>query len=407
MNPLFISEYDYPLPGERIAKHPLADRISCKLLVSGSDGSISHHLFSDLPELLPAGTLLVRNNTRVINARLLLTKPTGAHIEVFLLEPDTPSEYVKMFEARGRCRWKALVGNRKRWKSGVLTMELPSGVALSAIIPAGTPVADDGQTLVELSWTPEDAEFAAVVEEAGKIPIPPYLNRDTEQTDAVDYQTVYSRIEGSVAAPTAGLHFTPELFTTLQKRRGVTVADVTLHVGAGTFKPVKVEDAAAHTMHTEHFVVERSLVESVLAAKRAGKPIVAVGTTSVRTLETLPLLCHGQNTETPLHLDQWTAYTPQARATGTIAGLERLLAHFGTHDRLQASTAIMIAPGFRWRIVDRIITNFHQPKSTLLLLVASFLEREGTARRSWRELYNAALAGDYRFLSYGDACLLN
>lgn len=406
MNHLFISEYDYPLPGERIARHPLADRASCRLLVSESDGSILHRRFTDLPDLLPPGALLVRNNTRVINARLLFAKPTGAHIEVFLLEPDTPAEYVKMFEARGRCRWKALVGNRKRWKSGALTLELPSGVVLTATIPEGAPVADDGQTVADMSWTPEDVDFATVVEEAGKIPIPPYLNRDTEQSDSVDYQTVYSRIEGSVAAPTAGLHFTPGLFAELQERCGVTVADVTLHVGAGTFKPVKVEDATAHTMHTEHFVVERSLVETVLAAKRSGRQIVAVGTTSVRTLETLPLLCCGNTSEGSLHLDQWTAYSPRARAIDTIEGLERLLTRFGSQQRIQATTAIMIAPGFRWRIADQIITNFHQPKSTLLLLVASFMEREESIRRSWRELYDAALANDYRFLSYGDACLI-
>lgn len=407
MNPISISDYDYPLDDDRIAKHPLEDRAACKLLVSEPDGSISHHHFNDLPSLIPEGALLVRNNTRVINARIILTKPGGARIEVFLLEPDTPSEYVKMFETRGHCRWKALIGNRKRWKSGPLTLELPSGIVMTARIPDGASTGEDGSTVVDLSWTPAEVDFATVVEEAGRIPIPPYLNRDTEQSDAVDYQTVYSRIEGSVAAPTAGLHFTPELFAALREEKSVTVADVTLHVGAGTFKPVKTDDATAHEIHSEHFVVERSLVEAVIAAKKSGKPVVAVGTTSVRTLETLPLLYAAEDDGSRLHLKQWTAYRPETVAGDTLEGLERLLTLFGDRDRLQASTSIMITPGFRWRIVDKIITNFHQPKSTLLLLVASFMERENATRRSWRELYDAALSGGYRFLSYGDACLLN
>lgn len=407
MDPISISDYDYPLPDARIAKHPLSDRTACKLLVSTANGSIAHHTFSDLPDLLPQGALLVRNNTRVINARLLLKKPTGATIEVFLLEPDWPAEYVKMFETRGRCRWKALVGNRKRWKGGALSLELPSGIVLRAEIPSDAPSSADGQTLVDLSWTPAGIDFATVVEEAGKIPIPPYLNRDAESSDTSDYQTVYSCIEGSVAAPTAGLHFTPELFARLQEQCGITIADITLHVGAGTFRPVKTDDATAHTMHTEHFVVERSLVEALIDAKRSGRPVIAVGTTSVRTLETLPLLCMNPEPVGQLHSGQWDAYGRQAEATDTVEGLKQLLARFGSRSRLQASTSIMITPGFRWRITDRMITNFHQPQSTLLLLVASFLEREGTMRRSWRDLYNAALANDYRFLSYGDACLLN
>ena len=408
-----IADFDYPLPDERIARHPLAARDSCLLIVAGNRGAVSHCRFDALPQLLPQDSLLVCNNTRVINARIRFRKETGSEVEVFLLEPLDPEDYVLMFQSRGRCGWSCMVGNLKRWKSGALTKELyvdGRKVTLTALRGEARP---GNAHVVEFSWDALDLTFASIVDAAGYIPIPPYLRRQSEQSDADDYQTVYARVKGSVVAPTAGLHFTPRLFDAL-KGKGIAPMPVTLHVGAGTFQPVKSDLIGDHPMHTEVFTVDRSLVEALVDALRGGSPVTAVGTTSVRTLESLPYLGMAvADGDCSLSVGQWTAYMADSPESDedlkrqTIYWLDALLGYFDRNSlsTLTASTSIMIAPGFRWRIVDRMVTNFHQPQSTLLLLVSSFLGADNSGLPRWRGIYEEALAGDYRFLSYGDACL--
>lgn len=406
-----ISDFDYALPQERIALHPLECRDACRLLLRCPDGTIFHRRFAELPGLLPVGSMLVCNETKVINARLLFHKPTGARIEIFLLEPVEPADYALMFSSRGKAVWHCLVGNLKKWKEPEISMVIPiEGEGEVRLTARRLPEESREGEKIEFTWTPAEVSFAALVEAAGNIPIPPYLNRESEESDLTDYQTVYARNEGSVAAPTAGLHFTPRLFDDL-KAHNIPTAKLTLHVGAGTFKPVKTENIADHTMHTEVFSVSRRLVESLISRKKEGKPVIAVGTTCVRTLESLPLL--GRNIrekELSLHVTQWEAYD-EDRNFDTVEGLESLLDYMKENnlEDITASTAIMISPGFTWRITDGMVTNFHQPRSTLLLLVSSFLERKGPknseANPEWRKVYDSALAEDYRFLSYGDACL--
>lgn len=405
-----IADFDYPLPDERIAKHPCEPRDACRLLFRPEAGAVEHHDFRDIAELMPPGALMVCNNTRVINARVKMRKPTGAQIEIFCLEPFEPRDYAQAFAAKGEGEWICLVGNLKRWKEGSLSKEvkMPDGttLTLTATLKGEAP----GRAhRIHFSWTPADLTFATVIEAAGYIPIPPYLCRDSEAADSMDYQTVYSRIEGSVAAPTAGLHFTDRVLDSL-KERGVDVMELTLHVGAGTFQPVKSDVIGEHPMHTEVVSVTAPLLESLIEAKLGGRKIVAVGTTTVRTLESLPYLgrkvlknpdCKPEE----LHVEQWEAY--DGEQFDTLDALEALLGYMERHGHaaLTASTAIMIAPGFSWRIVDGMETNFHQPQSTLLLLVASFLERTG-APGEWRAIYEAAMESGYRYLSYGDAMLL-
>ncbi len=413
-----IEDFDYPLPDQRIARHPLAQRDACKLLVADSRLAVSHRLFSDLPDILKENKLqplMVCNETKVINARMEFFKETGARIEIFILEPAHPSDYVLSFAATDKCSWKCLVGNLKKWKSGNLVKELqtPAGsvTLTAALLPHSE--ADTGTSReIEFSWT-GGVSFAEIVEAAGNIPIPPYLKRDSEESDRKDYQTVFSRVSGSVAAPTAGLHFTDALLDRLRSQ-GVEIAKVTLHVGAGTFQPVKADCIGDHPMHTETVDVPLSVIERIIEAKRTGRPVMAVGTTSVRTLESLPvfgaLIAEGShNVDDPdsMHVDQWLAYSDDVEASDTLTLLERLrdaLREAGL-DSLRGSTQIMIAPGFKWRIVDRMVTNFHQPQSTLLLLVSSFMQLGDPAPKGWREVYRQALDNGYRFLSYGDACL--
>ncbi len=407
-----ISDYGYDLPQGRIALHPCEPRDACRLLVSHRDGSIQHLRFASLPAMLPPSSLMVCNNTRVIKARLRFRKPTGATIEIFCLEPEQPRDYAQMFQSKGSCRWTALVGNLKRWKEGELDMSLTLADGTEATLTARNVGESAGNgRVVEFSWTPAEATFATVIEAAGVIPIPPYLNRESEDSDTVDYQTVYSKIKGSVAAPTAGLHFTDAVLDAL-KERGIETEELTLHVGAGTFQPVKAEEIGDHPMHTEVFSVSRGLVEKLLDALKSGRDITAVGTTSVRTLESLPWLGSSlvENPDATLHVGQWQPYeaSNETNKEATIAALEAILHRMDTDgsDSLTASTAIMIAPGYHWRIVDHIVTNFHQPNSTLLLLVASFLERRGGQPHSWRMMYADALSNGYMFLSYGDSSLL-
>ena len=410
-----IEDFDYPLPDERIAKHPLADRDSCKLL-RFADGKTSHHTFSDLPDLLPDGALLVMNNTRVINARMEFHRASGARIEIFLLEPLDPCDYAVAFQTRRRCQWQCLVGNLKKWKDSYLEKALDIDgrkVTLRAIRHEALP---GNAHAVEFEWDDEQVTFASIVEAAGNIPIPPYLNRKSEESDSTDYQTVYSRIRGSVAAPTAGLHFTPELLEDI-RNRGIETREVTLHVGAGTFQPVKSEEIGGHPMHRETFEVSLDLVRTLRRALESRRPVLAVGTTTVRTLESLPIIgihllanqaSDAQTvTENVKEVAQWEAYADEELSIDTVEALKALEAYMEKDDaeHLQAATSIMIAPGFRWRIVDGMVTNFHQPQSTLLLLVSSLLDGSNLTDPAWRRIYQEALDQDYRFLSYGDACL--
>lgn len=393
-----IADFDYPLPQERIALHPVADRESCRLLVHDKDGNILHRRFSDLPSLLPPGGLLVCNNTKVINARLHFHKSTGAAIEIFLLEPGIPADYEVMFQSEGPVVWKCLVGNSKKWKEG--TLELP-------LVCDGTHFTlraeRAGEGKVRLSWD-ASLTFASVVETAGQIPIPPYLNRESEYSDNQDYQTVYSRIAGSVAAPTAGLHFTPSLLERLREQ-GTRTAEISLHVGAGTFQPVKSEFIGDHPMHTEHFTVTRGFMLTLLEAYRERRNITAVGTTSVRTLESLPYIGAHLAAGEPPAVSQWEAYSPRYIKLTPYSAMQEIVKEMERRgsDFLNCETSVMIAPGFQWRITNTLITNFHQPQSTLLLLVSSFLEQGESL--SWKTIYHTALSEGYRFLSYGDACL--
>ena len=393
-----IAEYDYPLPDERIAKYPLAERDTSKLLLYKS-GEIRQEKFADLPSFIPLGALMVFNNTRVIQARLRFRKETGAQIEVFCLEPEQPADYQLMFQETKECVWQCLVGNSSRWKSGVLSQVIEiDGVQVTLSVER---VSSAAVNLVRFFWD-GGFTFAQLLEAAGELPIPPYLNRKTEESDMNTYQTVYSKVKGSVAAPTAGLHFTPAVLGALDAA-GVQRGEVTLHVGAGTFKPVKSELIADHEMHEEYIEVQRGLIERIIAA---GGAAVAVGTTSVRTLESLYFLGEkvSENPaieESELCVGQWEPYNRE-HTLSTVEALTALLQWLDAKglDRMHSHTRIMIAPGYTFRIVKAIVTNFHQPKSTLLLLVSAFIGG------NWRRVYDFALENGFRFLSYGDSSLL-
>lgn len=411
-----IEDYNYVLPDDRIALHPLAKRDTCKLLLSSPSGKIYQRRFSELPGLLPLGSLMVCNDTKVINARMEFHKDTGARIELFLLEPVMPSDYALMFQSQGKCVWKCLVGNLKKWKDNDLSMSLrfPDADDIVKITARKVKNTPDNSVVIEFSWTPAELSFATIAEAAGEIPIPPYLNRKSELSDRHDYQTVYADAKGSVAAPTAGLHFTRNVFEDLEAHN-IKVDKLTLHVGAGTFQPVKSSTIGDHPMHSEVFTISRELIESLIIQKKSGMPVVAVGTTTVRTLESLPLLARNISVgKRDFHVGQWEAYD-NPLSLHTEDYLEDLKNYMEREslDRLTASTSIMIAPGFDWKMTDVLVTNFHQPKSTLLLLVSSFINKktpdkfsDSENERQWRKIYEEALKNDYRFLSYGDACLL-
>ena len=423
-----IRDYDYPLPDERIAKFPLPERDSSKLLIYDG-GHISETIFRSLPTLLPEGSLMVFNNTRVIQARLHFRKGTaqdGALIEIFLLEPADPAEYQENFARKGSCSWYCLVGNLKKWKEGKLTRQWTTENGQCTITATRKGVHGTSQ-LIEFEWWTEDdnslplkgaggISFAEVIDAVGELPIPPYLNRKTQESDKTTYQTVYSKIKGSVAAPTAGLHFTPKVLADIDAK-GIEREEVTLHVGAGTFRPVKSEDIGGHEMHSEHIAVHRRTIERLLAHNCEA---IAVGTTSVRTLESLYYLGvttlskspRGETfgTTTPprgevggrlLHVPQWMPYEYD-NSLSTKEALTALLKYMDKNDEkvLHASTQIIIAPGYKYHIVRRMITNFHQPQSTLLLLVSAFIGE------NWHNVYDYALSHDFRFLSYGDSSIL-
>ena len=392
---LKIDDFDYDLPDERIAKHPLALRDQCKLLVRQPDGAISDHIFAELPELLPPDSMLVYNNTRVINARLRFHKPEGALIEIFCLEPVAPRDYAVNFAQTAGCSWLSFVGNSKKWKQGTLTLELTVGDKL-VHFSATREGREGNASVVAFSWDTDEVSFAEIIEAAGEIPIPPYLNRGTEASDSTDYQTVYSHIDGSVAAPTAGLHFTDSVLRNISER-GIPRRELTLHVGAGTFQPVKDNEIGEHKMHSEFIAVSRRLIEELADTPRR---VIAVGTTSVRTLESLYHLgCRAASGLPVDELPQWYPYDPDHPQLSVHDALTALLDTF-EGDTFMASTSVIIAPGYTYRIVRGMVTNFHQPRSTLLLLVSAFTGGD------WLPMYRHALNSDYRFLSYGDACLL-
>lgn len=394
-----IEEYNYPLLDERIAKHPLTERDKCKLLVRNSEGNISEHIFAEIPDLLPANSMLIYNNTRVINARLRFRKGNGgALIEIFCLEPVEPRDYAVSFGSTAQCSWLCFVGNSKRWKQGSLSLDVKINDAIITL--NATRINKNGNaSVVMFSWDNSEVTFAQIIEAAGEIPIPPYLNRSTEESDSSDYQTVYSHIDGSVAAPTAGLHFTDNVLNAISQR-GIPRRELTLHVGAGTFQPVKSENIGEHEMHSEFISVSRSLIEELATTDR---DVIAVGTTSVRTLESIYhigcLLYQGLPAN---ELPQWYPYNNEHPHLPVKESLNAILKHLNEtgEDKLIASTRVIIAPGYKYQIVKGIITNFHQPQSTLLLLVSAFVNGD------WKAMYDFALEKDFRFLSYGDASLL-
>ena len=395
-----IEEFNYPLPDERIAKFPLTKRDESKLLVY-RNGKIDEAVFKQLSDYLPQGSMLVYNNTRVIQARMLFQKETGAQIEVFCLEPVIPHDYALVFQQTESCSWLCLVGNLKKWKEGALhkTIRMDD----KEVVLSAERIKTTGDShLIRFSWNNPQVTFAELLDAAGILPIPPYLHRETRESDLQTYQTVYSKIKGSVDAPTAGLQFTPEVLAGLDAK-GFTREEVTLHVGAGTFKPVKSEVIGDHEMHTEFISVRRSAIENIRT--NLGR-IIAVGTTSVRTLESLyymgrTLVNNPDATSEELVVTQWTPYndTEEVPAHEALTALLNYLDRNQT-DTLLSATQIMIAPGYEFKIVKGIITNFHQPKSTLLLLISAFVNG------NWKSIYNYALDNDFRFLSYGDSSLL-
>lgn len=412
-----IDDYDYGLPDSRIAKYPLKERDHSKLLVYNG-GGISDDVFYNLPQYLPGGSLMVFNNTRVIQARLHFRKETGALIEVFLMDPAEPADYEQMFQSAGHCSWLCMIGNLKKWKDGTLRRVMQvkgEALTLSATMDRSRTTEKGGGTnyWVDFSWDNGNVNFADILDTVGELPIPPYLNRKTEESDKTTYQTVYSKIKGSVAAPTAGLHFTDRVLHDIDSR-GIVRDEVTLHVGAGTFKPVKADEIAGHDMHSEYIVVHRHTFDRLL---QHGCRCIAVGTTSVRTLESLyyvgvKILGNPGISEDGLHVGQWEPYDLPHDAAGLVVlggkpvSVEdsiKAISDWMERDGLEAlhtSTQIIIAPGYVYKIVKTLVTNFHQPKSTLLLLVSAFLDGD------WRRVYDYALGHGFRFLSYGDACLL-
>nr|WP_314697064.1 S-adenosylmethionine:tRNA ribosyltransferase-isomerase [uncultured Prevotella sp.] len=412
-----ISEYNYPLPDERIAKFPLTERDHSKLLLY-KHGEVSEDIFYNLPKHLPTGALMVFNNTKVIQARMHFRKETGALIEVFLMEPAQPTDYELMFQTNHECAWFCMVGNLKKWKEGSLIRAFEikgQKLTLTATMDRSKIQEQVGGTnhWIRFEWDNESISFAEILEAVGELPIPPYLNRATEESDKETYQTVYSKIKGSVAAPTAGLHFTDKVLNALDEH-GVDREELTLHVGAGTFKPVKSKEIEGHSMHTEFVVVRRQTLEKLLMHACQA---VAVGTTSVRTLESLyymgvKLALSSDMAEKDLHVNQWEPYDLPHNAEGLVEvdgkavtaeeAIRQLLDYLDKDglNVLHSSTQIIIAPGYTYKIVKALVTNFHQPQSTLLLLVSAFVKGD------WRKVYDYALSHDFRFLSYGDSSLL-
>jgi len=396
-----IKDYNYQLPEERIAKFPLPVRDESKLLIY-KQGQITEDRFHNLANFLPKDSLMIFNNTKVIQARLRLQKETGATIEIFCLEPASPTDYNLNFQSKEEVSWYCMIGNLKKWKEGTLKQSLVlKGEKVTLSATRGE--AHETGHRVNFHWDNSNFTFTDILEAFGELPIPPYLNRKTEETDKVTYQTVYSKIKGSVAAPTAGLHFTPRVLDSIRKSE-IAIEEITLHVGAGTFRPVKSDEIGKHEMHTEYFTVRREVIEKLIQYKGQA---IAVGTTSVRTLESLYhigvfLQDHPNASEDELAINQWQAYEQQHKLTA-LESLHNILTYLTVHqlDRLNTHTRIIIAPGYEYQLVKAMITNFHQPQSTLLLLVSAFVKED-----NWKKIYDFALNHDFRFLSYGDSSLL-
>lgn len=400
MTEININDYDYDLPEDRIAQYPVGERDESKLLVF-KNGKISQDTFRNVDKYLPSGSLLVFNNTRVIRARLLFRKESGALIEILCLEPLLPSDYNLSFGSKDPVEWKCIIGNLKKWKGGILSASFINGGNRGNLY--AEKLGSEGEAWrIKFSWNNKELCFAEVIEASGHIPLPPYINRDDENEDNIRYQTVYSSVNGSVAAPTAGLHFTDFVFKKLRSA-GIKTAEITLHVGAGTFKPVKTENIYEHEMHTEHFFSDKKTIALLL--ENIGK-LIPVGTTSVRTLESLywlgvKLHASPEKSGADQALAQWEAYELPQTVSAEQA-LEAVLNFMRRNnlDNLHASTSILIKPGYKFRMTSGIITNFHQPRSTLLLLISAF------TGKNWKELYIFALENGFRFLSYGDSSLL-
>ena len=398
-----IKDYNYDLPDERIAKFPLPERDKSKLLVY-NHGEVSQDVFSNITHYLPQGALMVFNNTKVIQARLHFRKETGSLIEIFLLEPALPTDYEQMFQTTGACSWYCLVGNLKKWKGGPLTTTVEMPGQPSVQLTAERDMSCETALKIDFKWTGDDKlSFAELIDKVGELPIPPYLNRNTQESDKTTYQTVYSKIKGSVAAPTAGLHFTQKVLADIDQH-GIDREELTLHVGAGTFKPVKSEEIEGHAMHTEYVCIRRSTLEKLL---QHNCEAVAVGTTSVRTLESLYYMgckvkANPNVSLDQLHVNQWEPYASTTTTITPAEAIGELIAYMDRNNlpSLHSSTQIIIAPGYQYKIVKRLITNFHQPQSTLLLLVSAFVGGD------WKSIYRYALDNDFRFLSYGDSSIL-
>ncbi len=391
-----IQDYSYYLPQEKIAKYPLEKREDSKLLIFNKE--IKESSFSNISNYIPSKSLVVFNNTKVIQARIQFKKSTGANIEVFCLEPYTPTDLNLVFQTKKSCSWKCIVGNSKKWKNGSLSKSIMLNNQSITIHIERSKIIDDAQ-IINFTWNNEQITFGEILEQIGNIPIPPYLNRDTEDIDLARYQTVYSNHKGSVAAPTAGLHFTEDILSKLNKNN-IETTNITLHVGAGTFKPVKTEKVSDHEMHIEHFFVEEKTIDLLIKYENN---ITSTGTTTVRTLESLywlgVKLLEGIN---EFSVSQWDPYNLPSHYSSkeALLKLKNFLKEKGT-SVLQSNTGIMIAPGYDFKIVNRLITNFHQPNSTLLLLISAF-----TKNNNWKKIYNYALENNFRFLSYGDSSLL-
>ncbi len=398
-----IKDYSYDLPDERIAKFPLPQRDKSKLLVY-NHGQLSQDVFSNITRYLPKGALMVFNNTKVIQARLHFRKETGSLIEIFLLEPALPADYEQMFQTTGACSWYCMVGNLKKWKAGALTTTVEIPGKGTVLLTAERDLSCQTALKIDFKWTGNDRlSFAELLDIVGELPIPPYLNRNTQESDKTTYQTVYSKIKGSVAAPTAGLHFTQSVLADIDSH-GIDREELTLHVGAGTFKPVKSEEIEGHAMHTEYVCIRRTTLEKLL---QHNCEAIAVGTTSVRTLESLyymgcKLKANPNATPEQLHVNQWEPYDQTAANITPTEAIGELIAYLDRNNlpSLHSSTQIIIAPGYEYKIVKRLITNFHQPQSTLLLLVSAFVGG------NWKAIYRYALDNDFRFLSYGDSSIL-
>ncbi len=398
MNVIKIQEYDYHLPEQKIAKYPLSKRDTAKLLIY-KNTKISHATFEELTDNLPTNSLIVFNNTKVIRARLFLNKMTGAQIEIFCLEPHSPSIYEEIFRARKTCQWTCIVGNLKKWKNEILVKKIEIN-NIEFQIRAEKLTHSGENTLIQFNWD-ADFTFLEILNNVGNIPIPPYLNRKSEVSDLETYQTYYSKIDGSVAAPTAGLHFTKDILAKMETLK-IEKQEVTLHVGAGTFMPIKTDIVNQHAMHSEYFYVNKNILQQVIKYQNN---ITAVGTTTIRTLESIywigAKMLTAQNHEDIFYLSQWEAYSlpDKYSISETIGAILNYMSRKNIEE-FSARTQIMIIPEYKFKIVSRLITNFHQPKSTLLLLISAFV---GGA---WKDIYEYALQNNFRFLSYGDSSLL-